>query len=432
MQEDFLMAPRVSSATERLINWNIDVLERHLKNIVARRIALKRKSSSANWNKPDESSKTKIVLHEVREVIKLPEYDSKYSLDINGESVVLVPRVRFQLREYVTTIALTYQDENPFHNFSHASHVGMSVAKLLSRIVAPDIELRGGQEQLHDHTYGITSDPLTQFACVFAALIHDADHPGVPNSQLVKEGTAMALTYEGKSVAEQNSINLAWGILLEDKYAELRKAICKTKQESSRFRQLVVNAVCATDIIDKDLKADRNKRWDKAFSLEAKSVEFSVNDEDSDWENDDEDDYVHQTNRKATIVIEHIIQASDVAHTMQHWHIYIKWNERLFDEMYKAYMEGRAAKDPTPEWYKGEIGFFDFYIIPLAQKLSECGVFGVSSDEYLNYAIMNRNEWEKKGKDVVAGYVKKYQRYSERTMVVGKLDKSAHSIVDQP
>jgi hypothetical protein len=32
-------------------------------------------------------------------------------------------------------------------------------------------------------------------------------------------------------------------------------------------------------------------------------------------------------------------------------------------------------------WYKGEIGFLDFYIIPLANKLKDCGVFGVSSDE---------------------------------------------------
>jgi hypothetical protein len=30
---------------------------------------------------------------------------------------------------------------------------------------------------------------------------------------------------------------------------------------------------------------------------------------------------------KATIVIEHIIQASDVAHTMQHRHVYQKWLE---------------------------------------------------------------------------------------------------------
>ena len=66
---------------------------------------------------------------------------------------------------------------------------------------------------------------------------------------------------------------------------------------------------------------------------------------------------------------------------MQHWHVYQKWNRCLFREMYCAYKEGRLAKDPTSFWYKGEIGFFDNYIIPLAKKLKECGVFGVSSDE---------------------------------------------------
>ena len=53
-------------------------------------------------------------------------------------------------------------------------------------------------------------------------------------------------------------------------------------------------------------------------------------------------------------------------------------------------------------WYKGELGFFDFYIIPLAKKLKKCGVFGVSSDEYLNYAMNNRQEWEARGQEVVA------------------------------
>jgi class 3 adenylate cyclase len=409
LQDDMPIGPRVSSQLERLVNWNIDVLERLLKKVVARRIALKRKVNRFNWNKTN--SESMIVLDEVQEVIKLPEYDSKYS-DFSPDSIVLEQRVRIQLREFVTTIALTYHN-NPFHNFPHASHVGMSVAKLLSRIVAPDIDLKG-YEQLHDHTYGITSDPLTQFACVFSALIHDADHPGVPNSQLVYEGTEMSETYKGKSIAEQNSINLAWSILLQDKYTELRKTICKSQAEATRFRQLVVNAVCATDIIDKDLKAARNKRWEKAFSVTGSS-HFECKGQE-------------QINRKATIVIEHIMQASDVAHTMQHWHIYIKWNERLYAEMYKAYMEGRSDKDPTSTWYKGEIGFFDFYVIPLAQKLSECGVFGVSSDEYLNYAIMNRLEWEKKGRDIVASYVEKYNR----DKVLDKLDESLVAHVEQP
>ena len=82
----------------------------------------------------------------------------------------------------------------------------------------------------------------------------------------------------------------------------------------------------------------------------------------------------------------------------------------MLNEMYKAYVEGRAENDPTEGWCKSEIGFFDFYIIPLAQKLSECGVFGVSSDEYLDYAKRNRNEWEKKGKKVVQSYIKKYKK----------------------
>ena len=58
----------------------------------------------------------------------------------------------------------------------------------------------------------------------------------------------------------------------------------------------------STDIVDKDLKALRNGRWDKAFIKEA---------------GDSRADERAKVNRKATIVIEHIIQASDISHTMQ-------------------------------------------------------------------------------------------------------------------
>jgi hypothetical protein len=73
----------------------------------------------------------------------------------------------------------------------HASHVTMSTSKLLSRIVntdgedgevrvtstfnAGDVKLANGNQRRHAHetSYGITSNPLTQFSIVFAALIHD-------------------------------------------------------------------------------------------------------------------------------------------------------------------------------------------------------------------------------------------------------------------
>ena len=196
--------------------------------------------------------------------------------------------------------------------------------------------------------------------------------------QLVKEQDPVATKYNNKSVLEQNSIDLAWDLLMTDEYKNLRRTIYQTDAELLRFRQLLVNSVMATDISDKELKTLRNLRWERAFKDTTEEV---FNERDT-------------INRKATIVIEHLIQASDVSHTMQHWHVYRKWNERFFMECYQAYKDGRADTDPSVGWYKGEIGFFDFYIIPLARKLKECGVFGVSSAEYLNYAVHNRQEWE--------------------------------------
>jgi len=294
-----------------------------------------------------------------------------------------------------------FQD-NPFHCFEHASHVTMSVVKLLSRIVQADDKIEETEDKtdaiealLHDHTYGITSDPLTQFSCIFSALIHDVDHTGVPNLVLVKEKAPVAAVYGNKSVAEQNSVDISWGLLMAPEYSALRGAIYSDESEMERFRQLVVNSLMATDIMDKDANLFRKARWEKAFN-EEKQAECNESKLDS-------------INRKATIVIEHLIQASDVSHTMQHWHIYSKWNERLFEEMFKAYKEGRTEKDPAENWYEGEIGFFDFYVIPLAKKLKACGVFGVSSDEYLNYAQQNRKEWEARGKDRVETMVNKFK-----------------------
>ena len=117
---------------------------------------------------------------------------------------------------------------------------------------------------------------------------------------LVAEKTALAEKYDNKSVAEQNSVDLAWNLLMSPKYHALRSAIYSNDVEMRRFRQLVVNSVMATDIADKDQKVFRNARWDRAFH-----ETVIENEQDS-------------INRKATIVIEHLIQASDVSHTMQH------------------------------------------------------------------------------------------------------------------
>eukprot|EP00980_Cylindrotheca_fusiformis_P023101 scaffold10116_cov127-Cylindrotheca_fusiformis.AAC.3 len=388
---------------ERLVEWNVEVLASLLQQIIASRGGVVNDITPLFNAEERIGSGGGTVLDEFTPIIPLKRFEAE---DLRARrrpsSIEIGDDAKSQLRSYLSQIAGMYKN-NPFHNFRHASHVTASVKKLLTRIVkfgegnglavgsGSQNRADGGDDvnldDLAGHSYGITSDPLTQFAVVFSAIIHDVDHPGVPNAQLVKENTRNALIYK-KSVAEQNSVELAWDMLMADEYSALRACIYQTEADLQRFRQLVVNTVMATDIVDKELQALRKKRWEVAFS--------------SDKDQEGHDD------RKATIVIEHLIQASDVSHTMQHWHLYKEWNEMFFMECYGAYKAGRADSDPSVNWYKSEIGFFDFYVIPLAKKLASCGVFGVSSDEYLNYANANREEWVRDGEALVQEYIARF------------------------
>jgi len=191
----------------------------------------------------------------------------------------------------------------------HACHVTMSVKKLLKRIVTPELSNADAAQcqnpkslayHLHACTHGITSDPLTVLAITFSALIHDVDHKGCSNAQLVKEDKALGDRYSNKSVAEQNSLDKALEILMRDQFDPLRRALFSSQSELLRFRQLIVNVVLATDIFDKELNDLRKHRWEQAFASRSPGNDTPVD-----------------SNLKATIVIEHIIQASDVSHTMQ-------------------------------------------------------------------------------------------------------------------
>jgi len=87
---------------------------------------------------------------------------------------------------------------------------------------------------------------------------------------------------------------------MRDQFDPLRRALFSSQSELLRFRQLIVNVVLATDIFDKELNDLRKHRWEQAFASRSPGNDTPVD-----------------SNLKATIVIEHIIQASDVSHTMQ-------------------------------------------------------------------------------------------------------------------
>lgn len=227
------------------------------------------------------------------------------------------------------------------------------------------------------------------------------------NVQLVKENKRLAKIFQGRCIAEQNSFQCAWDLLMDPSFDCLRQAIYTTKEEFHHFRELAINAVLATDLFDKKLNDDRQRRWQLAFP---------------------EDEYAKEeaapracekelSDRRATVVLEYVVQASDIAHTMQHWHVYRKWNERLFCEHMKSHEDGRLEEDPSKIWYERELDFFDNTIIPMAKRLKDCGAFGVYFDEYLSYAKQNRQEWERKGREIVAEMHGKFMGTSSRNLL---------------
>jgi 3'5'-cyclic nucleotide phosphodiesterase/Adenylate and Guanylate cyclase catalytic domain len=383
----------------RMVDWNVEVLHTYLVKLVA---TYQRRQTAAIPNHNDVQiepmTKASQVIHEMADVLTLPPFvDWSIEIDARDDEGLVPEPAKAQLRDFVSRIAHLYR-EVPFHNFEHASHVTLSAHKLMKRILHPagieDAEESQTDKarRIHEITYGISSDPLLQFSIVFAALIHDVDHTGFTNKELIDSKTEVAVMYRGKSVAEQNSVTRAWNLLMHERYADLRQCMFSTRQEQQRFRQLIVNVVMATDNADKELQARRKDRWDQAFQTKGWFGKISTDSSGS-----------LASDRKATIVLEHIIQASDVAHCMQHWLTYKKYNTRLFEERYVAWLKSSSdAPDPSSNWYEGEIGFFDNYIIPLARKLKECGVFGVTYDECLSYAQQNRLEWERKGEAIVA------------------------------
>jgi class 3 adenylate cyclase len=89
--------------TQRLIDWNVDVLKRLLQKIVAMR---DKSNSTKRFSRQVETASDKTVLDEVKEIITLPSKPAKYLVD--PTTIELDSKVISQLRDYVTQIAGLY------------------------------------------------------------------------------------------------------------------------------------------------------------------------------------------------------------------------------------------------------------------------------------------------------------------------------------
>lgn len=133
-----VLPKKLSDGHNRIVEWNVDLLQRQLKLLVAHRRA---KGIRSDSDKDIKAFETELCnpdgnpLQEVKDVITLPKFNAKGATP-EHRTFEIDETVMCQLRNYVKTIAGMYQN-HPFHNYEHARYVYFS-----RRQVVQDIAFR--------------------------------------------------------------------------------------------------------------------------------------------------------------------------------------------------------------------------------------------------------------------------------------------------
>lgn len=94
------------------------------------------------------------------------------------------------------------------------------------------------------------------------------------------------------------------------------------------------------------------------------------------------------------------------------------WSGRLYFELRKAYILGRGT-DPQGKWFENQIGFLECYLLPLARRLEDVGVFGEQvGQSFAQIVESNRDTWLVEGHEVTDEIITTgAETYNEKTLV---------------
>lgn len=110
---------------------------------------------------------------------------------------------------------------------------------------------------------------------------------------------------------------------------------------------------------------------------------------------------------RETVIMETILKSADVGPNLQGFEQMVKWSGNLYLELRKAHVKNKG-EDPMNGWYDNQTGFLDFYILPLARKLDDCGSFGdTRGGIFVSIVEYNRKRWVKEGMRETMKVVKK-------------------------
>ncbi|XP_048485211.1 cAMP-specific 3',5'-cyclic phosphodiesterase isoform X2 [Plutella xylostella] len=236
---------------------------------------------------------------------------------------------------FAVTLEEHYCRDNPFHNSLHAADVTQSTNVLLN---TPALDA--------------VFTPIEVTAALFAACVHDVDHPGLTNQFLVNSSSELALMYNDESVLENHHLAVAFKLLQNDGcdiFVNLHK------KQRQTLRKMVIDMVLSTD-----MSKHMSLLADLKTMVETKKVAGSgvllL------------DNYTDRIQ-----VLENLVHCADLSNPTKPLPLYKRWVALLMEEFFQqGDKEREQGMDISPMCdrhnatiEKSQVGFIDYIVHPL-------------------------------------------------------------------
>ncbi|XP_059863702.1 3',5'-cyclic-AMP phosphodiesterase 4A-like isoform X3 [Delphinus delphis] len=236
---------------------------------------------------------------------------------------------------YMLTLEDHYHPDVAYHNSLHAADVLQSTHVLLA---TPALD-------------AVFTD-LEILAALFAASIHDVDHPGVSNQFLINTNSELALMYNDESVLENHHLAVGFKLLQEDN-CDIFQNLSKRQRQS--LRKMVIDMVLATD-----MSKHMTLLADLKTMVETKKVTSSgvllL------------DNYADRIQ-----VLRNMVHCADLSNPTKPLELYRQWTDRIMAEFFQQGDRERErgmeispmCDKHTASVEKSQVGFIDYIVHPL-------------------------------------------------------------------
>ncbi|CAI5641853.1 cAMP-specific 3',5'-cyclic phosphodiesterase 4B isoform X2 [Oreochromis niloticus] len=236
---------------------------------------------------------------------------------------------------FMLTLESHYHSDVAYHNNLHAADVAQSTHILLS---TPALD-------------AVFTD-LEILAAIFAAAIHDVDHPGVSNQFLINTNSELALMYNDESVLENHHLAVGFKLLQEENCDIFQNL---TKKQRQTLRRMVIEMVLATD-----MSKHMSLLADLKTMVETKKVTSSgvlMLD--------------NYTDRMQ--VLRNMVHCADLSNPTKPLDLYRQWTDRIMDEFFhQGDRERERGMEISPMCDKHtasvertQVSFIDYIVHPL-------------------------------------------------------------------